>query len=95
MLRLLDVQLVDMNSQTRFMAGRSILMQNAILNGLVKKRNSLRQQFLRLRSISGGDHGPQFFHLATEAGAIGSIDGISTRVLTISLLSGFMFRHKV
>jgi len=77
------------------MAGRGILMQNAILNCLIKKRNGLRQLLLRLQSISGSDHGAQFFHLAPEAGAMGGIDGITTRVLTISLFSGFMFRHKV
>lgn len=74
-----------MGRQSRLVARRGILMQGAVLNGLIDCRNRSRQQFLYLLCIAGADGAAQILDCGPHAAAIAAIDFPARLTLAHSL----------
>ena len=74
-----------MRRQTRFVARRSVSVQNSFIDCFVDGRNSRRQKLLARLFVACRERRTEFFNLRAETAFVAGIDGIALNCLSDAL----------
>lgn len=79
--------------QTRFIAGRGVLVNQALVDRFVDQRNCRAQRFSAQFCIAVSDRTPKAFDLGTELSAVAAVDRVPLCGLSNSFFCRFMICH--
>ena len=75
-------QFADVFGKTRFISGRRVFVDNALIDRLVDKRDCRIKQLLAVALIVRGQSCSQFFDLRSQFASVAPIDLVTLEVLT-------------
>ena len=92
-LRLLRGDRVDAAGEPALVARGGVVVQDALLGGLVDLADGLRQELLRGLGVAGGDGGPELLHLGLQLGHVRPVASPALDALPHLLLGRRVMSH--